>query len=73
VIVRFNFKRDSVVAADIDDAGVFSRTLQHQRAASGELLQVNARAFVGAVLAPHHTEDSELGDLYALLTQLIDV
>ncbi len=35
--------------------------LQHQLAARGQLLQMNARALVGAVLAPHHAEDAELG------------
>src|SRR5207244_1047182 len=35
-------------------------TLQHQLAARRQLLQMQARTLVGAVLAPHHAEDAEL-------------
>ena len=54
VIVRLDLEGDDVAAADIDDAGVLAGALHHQFAARGQLLQVNARALVGAVLAPHH-------------------
>jgi hypothetical protein len=46
----------------MNDAGVFSRPLQHALAARGQALQVNARRFVGTMLAPHHAENSEFGE-----------
>ena len=61
MVVRFDLERDRVAVADVDDAGVFARALQHQLAARRQLLQMQARAFVGAVLAPHHAEDAEFG------------
>ena len=61
VIVRFDLEGDDVTVANIDDAGVLARALHHQLAARGQLLQMNARALVGAVLAPHHGEDAEFG------------
>ncbi len=61
MIVRFDLEGDDVAAADIDDAGVFAGALHHELAARGQLLQVHARALIGAVLAPHHGEDAEFG------------
>ena len=50
VIVRFDLEGDGVV---------FARTDQHAVALGGELLQVEARALVRAVLAPHDGEDAD--------------
>ena len=61
MVVRFDLERDGVIVADVDDAGVFAWPLQDQLAARGQLLQVKARAFVRAMLAPHHAEDAEFG------------
>ena len=61
VVVRFDLEGDDVAAADIDDAGVLAGALHHEFAARGQLLQMNAGALVGAVLAPHHAEDAEFG------------
>ncbi len=61
VIVRFDLERAGPAVADVDDAGVLSRALQDELAARGQPLQVHARGFVGAVLAPHHAEDAEFG------------
>jgi len=61
VVVRFDLEGDDVAAAHIDDAGVFAGSLHDQLAARGQLFQVKARTLVGAVLAPHHAEDAELG------------
>ena len=59
MIVRFDFKCNGDAVADIDDARVFARSLQHVRAFGGQLLQMYARAFVGAMFAPHHAENSQ--------------
>src|SRR5437660_1057950 len=63
MIVRFDFERDDEAVADVDDAGVFSRALHHELAACGQALQVDFTRFIGAVLAPHHAEDAQLGDV----------
>ena len=65
VVVRLDLEGDDVAAADIDDAGVFAGALHDELAAGGQLLQVQARALVRAVLAPHHAEDAELGVAWA--------
>src|ERR1039458_7533078 len=59
MIVRFNFERAGPAISNVDDAGIFARPLQHQFAARGQTLQVNARRFIGTMLAPHHAEDAE--------------
>ena len=61
VVVRLDLEGDGPAVADIDDAGVLAGPCSTQLAAGGQLLQVQARALVGAVLAPHHAEDAELG------------
>src|SRR5437016_2831311 len=50
VIVRFDLKGAGPAVADVDDAGILSRPLQHALAPRGQALQVHARRFVGAVL-----------------------
>ena len=61
MVVRFDLECDRVASADINDARVLARTLQHQFATRGELLQMNARTLIRAMFAPHHAEDAELG------------
>ena len=62
MIVRFDLESAGPAVADVDDAGVLARALQHALAARGQALQMHARRFVGAVLAPHHAEDAEFGE-----------
>ena len=73
VVVRFDLEGDDVAAADIDDAGVFARPLHHQLAARRQLLQMQARALIRAVLAPHHTEDSQFGVSWLAAQNLDDL
>ncbi len=61
VVVRFDLEGDGVAVPDVDDAGVLPRPLHHQLAACGQFLQVQPGALVGAVFAPHHAEDAQLG------------
>ena len=58
VVVRFDLEGDGPAVADVDDAGVLARPLQHEFARGGQLLQVQARTLVGAMLAPHHAENA---------------
>src|SRR5438046_8479273 len=60
MIVRFDLERDDITAADIDNARVLAGALHYQLAASGQLLQMQARTLVRAMLAPHYAEDAQL-------------
>ena len=62
MIVRLDLEGAGPAVANVDDAGVLARPLQHELAARGQALQVHARRLVGAVLAPHHAEDAEFGE-----------
>jgi len=74
VIVRLDFERAGPAVANVNDAGIFTRPLHHQLAARGQTLQVNARRFIGTVLAPHHAEDAEFGPRgLASAEQLLDL
>src|SRR5882762_80150 len=63
MVVRFDFEGGDEAVTNVDDAGVFARALHDELAARGQALQVNFARFIGAVLAPHHTEDAQLGDV----------
>ena len=64
MVVRFDLEGDRVAQADVHHAGVVADTGQ-QRAGRGRLIgelpQVHLRGFVGAVLAPHHGVQGQLG------------
>ena len=73
MIMRLDLESAGPAVADVDDAGVFSRSLQDALAARGQALQVNARRLVGTVFAPHHAEDAEFGERgLALSKKLLD-
>ena len=61
MVVALHLEDDGVTIADVDDAGVLARPLDHLRALGRQLAEPHARGFVGAVLAPHHRENAELG------------
>ena len=61
MIVRFDLESDGDAVADIDNAGILARPLQHVCAFRWQFFQVNARALVGTVFAPHDAEDTKLG------------
>ena len=61
VVVGLDLKGDGVVVADVDNAGIFAGADEDSGVFSGELLEVEAGAFVGAMLAPHDGEDAFLG------------
>src|SRR5579864_314301 len=74
MVVRFDLERTGPAIANIDDARVLARSLQHEFTAGGQSLQVHARRFIGAVLAPHHAEDAEFGERgLAPAEQLLDL
>ena len=72
VIVRFHLEDGGEAVADVDHAGIFARALQHLRRARGQALQVHAAGFVGAVLAPHHAENAEFGEVGIAAENFLD-
>ena len=62
MVVRLDLEDRGQAVADVDGAGVLARPLQHARPLGRQLLQMDARALVAAVLGPHHREDAELGE-----------
>src|SRR5208283_427781 len=60
VVVRLDFESASPAVADVNDACVLSWALYHAAAVRREPLQVHPRRLVGAVLAPHHAENTQL-------------
>src|SRR5579859_332462 len=62
MIVRLDLESAHPAIANVDNPGVFSRPLHHQPAARRQALEMHARGLVGAMLAPHHAEDAQLGD-----------
>src|ERR1700761_5312973 len=64
VVVGLDLERDRVTVADVDHPGVGPDPGQHGGAGGGllaELAQVHLGRLVGAVLAPHHRVQGQLG------------
>ena len=72
VVVRLDFEDGGQPVADVHHAGVLARALQDLRAAGGQALEVDAAGLVGAVLAPHHAEDAELGEVGLAAEDFLD-
>jgi len=62
MVVAFHLEDDAVAVADVDDAGILARPLDHPRPRRGQGAQPFLRGFVGAVLVPHGRKDAELGE-----------
>ena len=61
--MALHLEDDRIAIADIDDAGVFTRSLDYPRRACRQLLEMDARGLVAAVLAPHDRENAEFGQV----------
>src|SRR5215469_11825011 len=73
MVMRLDLKGTRPAIPNIDDARVLSRSLNDAAAACGQALEMNARRLVGAVLAPHHAEDSEFGERWLAAKKLQDL
>ena len=60
VVVALHLEDGDEPLADVDDAGVLARSLDHHLAAGRQRAQPFLRRFVGAMLVPHGGEDAEL-------------
>ena len=61
VVVALHLEHASEPIADVDDAGILARALDHMRALGRQRAQMNLGGFVRAVLVPHGREDAEFG------------
>src|SRR5215467_12665021 len=61
MIVALHLEYDGEPVADIDDAGVLARPLDHPRRLSRQRAQMNLGRFIRAMLVPHRRENAELG------------
>ncbi len=62
MVVALDLERAGPAVAYIDDAGVFTRSLNHALALGRQTLQMHAARFVGAMFAPHHAVNAQLGE-----------
>ena len=76
VVVRLDLEGDGPAVADVDHAGVLAHADQQRvrlrRRLVAELPQVHLGRLVGAVLAPHHRVDGQLGAGRAAAEDLAD-
>ena len=77
VVVRLDLEGDGPALADVDHAGVLAHADEQTASGSSggffaELAQVDLRGLVGAVLAPHHRVDGQLGAGGAAAEDLAD-
>ena len=62
MVVALHLEHDRLAVADVDDAGVLARPLDHPRRLGRQPPQMQPRGFVRAVLVPHRRENPELGE-----------
>src|SRR5215469_10771137 len=63
MVVALDLEDDGITIADVDDASILARTANHPRPRRRQCLEPDLRRFVGAVLAPHHREYAQFGDV----------
>src|ERR1700730_2147656 len=62
MVMRLNLESACPSVANIDNAGIFSGSLNYKAAPCGQSFQVYARRFIRTMLAPHHAKNSQLCD-----------
>ena len=72
VVVALHLEHAGEPVADVDDAGVLARPLDHPGRLGRQRLQMDFRGFVRAVLVPHRREDAELGELRRAADQRLE-
>src|ERR1700737_5526843 len=63
MIVRLDFEARHQAAANIHHTGFFARSLYHNFSARRKPLEMHFAGFIRAGFAPHHAENSRLGDV----------
>jgi hypothetical protein len=72
MVVALDLERDRFAAAEVEDAGVFSRALKNAFTGRWQPLQQQRRVLVAAVLRPEEGEDRELEVVRVATEQLAD-
>ncbi len=62
VVVALHLEDHRLAIADVDDAGILARALDHPWRLGRQSAQMEARGLVRAVLVPHRREDAEFGE-----------
>ena len=62
VVVALHLEDHRLAVADVDDAGVLARALDHPRRLGRQAAQMDARRLVRAMLVPHRRENPEFGE-----------
>ena len=70
VVVALHLEHAGEPVADVDDAGVLARPLDHPGRRGRQRAQMDLRGLVRAVLVPHRREDAELGERRLAADQL---
>ena len=70
--MALDLERDRLAVAEVDDAGVLARALEHARRRGREALEEQRRVLVAAVLRPEQREDGELEVVRVAPEQLAD-
>ncbi len=72
VVVALHLEDDAIAVVDVDDAGIFARSLDDARSLGRQGAQPLLRGLVGAVLVPHRRENAELGECRLAADQIED-
>ena len=63
MVVALHLEDGGLAITNVDHAGIFAWSAYHLRPLGRQLLKVDARALVGAMLRPHDREDPQFGDI----------
>ena len=63
VVVRLHLEDRRLPVTNVDHASIFSRAANHPRGLGRQFFQMDARAFIAAMLRPHHRENAKLDQI----------
>ena len=61
MVVALHLEDAGLAVADVDDAGVFARPLNHPGSLRRQAAQMQPRGFIGTMLVPHGRENTQFG------------
>src|SRR5258708_2864878 len=62
MVVALHLEHDRLAVADVDDAGVLTRPLDHPWRLGRQPLEMQPRGFVRAMLVPHRRENPQFSE-----------
>jgi hypothetical protein len=72
MVVALHLEHHREPVADVDDAGILARPLDHPGRRGRQPAQMHLRGFVGAMLIPHSRKNAELGQRRLAADQIED-